>query len=140
MNLRPNRVDVAGLVIAMLTLLGSLAFWSQLPSRVAIHFSAGGDPNTVVPKALAVVLLPVIMLGSLIVMRAAAYYDPPDDGRVFVVTALGTMLLLAAIQFLVLGWNLGYAISMDAVLVGAVVWAIALVAYSYHRTGTIVRT
>ncbi|EMA41995.1 DUF1648 domain-containing protein [Halococcus hamelinensis] len=141
MNLRPNRVDLVGTAIATLTLLGSLTLWSQLPSQVAIHFSASGDPNTVVPKAIAVALIPAVMLGSLAILRVAAHYDPPDDERVFVVTAIGTMLLLlAAVQFLVLGWNLGYAISMDAVLVGAVLWVVALVGYSYHRTGTLVRT
>ena len=92
-----------------------------------------------VSKALAVVLLPAVMLATLAVLRVAARFDPPDDERAFTVTVVETMLLLAVIQFLVLGWNLGYVVSMDAVLVGAVLWAITLVGYSYHRTGTVSR-
>ena len=92
-----------------------------------------------VSKALAVVLLPAVMLATLAVLRVAARFDPPDDERAFTVTVVETMLLLAVIQFLVLGWNLGDVVSMDAVLVGAVLWAITLVGYSYHRTGTVSR-
>lgn len=140
MKLRSNRLDQFGIGITLLTLLVGLVLWDRLPSKIAVHFSAAGDAGVYVSKTIGVVLIPLSMIIAFVVMRRAARFDPPDDNRAFVVTIVGSMIFLAALQFLVLGWNLGYQISFIAVLGATIVWFAVLIGYSAWRTGSVFNT
>ena len=48
---------------------------------------------------------------------------------------VATTGFLATLQFLVLGWNLGYPVPFDLVLVGSLVWAVLLCGYAVRRDG-----
>lgn len=110
-----------------------VAVWARLPAEMAVHFSATGTPDNYVPKPIGVFLVPVVMLFTLAVIRAAFRADPPDDPRLEPVVTGSSMVLLSAAQLLVLAWNLGYSIPFDLVLVGIMLWSIGLVGYGIVR-------
>ncbi|MFW6320476.1 MAG: DUF1648 domain-containing protein [Halohasta sp.] len=120
-----------GLVV--LTAAAGVALWPRLPAEMAIHFSATGTPDNSVSKPLAVFLMPAIMLGTLAVLAGALRVDPPEDPHIPAVTAVSTMGFMAAIQGLVLAWNLGYPVPFDLVIGGAVLWVLALTGYVTAR-------
>ncbi len=130
-----SRSDGLAAGIVALVALAGAALWPRLPAEVAIHFSASGTPDNYVPKAVGVTLLPAVMALTLLVMRAAMRFDPPDDPRVGPVTIVATMGFLGGLQILVLGWNLGYPVPFDLVFVGSLLWAAAICGYTIRREG-----
>ena len=125
-----------GGLIALATAAG-LVLWPDLPAEMAIHFSASGTPDNYVPRLVGILLLPAVMVVTLIVIRWAESVDPPDERRILAVTSTGTMVLLGVVHVLVLAWNVGYDVPFDAVLVGAVLWAVVLGGYAILREGAI---
>lgn len=132
--MRSRRVS-AGLSIGLVvfTAAAGVALWPRLPAEMAIHFSATGTPDNYVSKPLAVFLMPAIMLGTLAFLAAALRVDPPEDPHIASVTAVSTMGFMAAIQGLVLAWNLGYPVAFDLVMVGVLLWVVALLGYVVVR-------
>jgi uncharacterized membrane protein len=120
-----------GLVAA--TALVGLALLPRLPAAFAVHFSAGGTPDTYVPRLVGVVSLPTVMLVTFGVLKLATRVDPPNDPRTMPVVTVATMGLLAGVHLLVIGWNLGYPVSMSVVAGGAVLWSLALAGYVVLR-------
>ena len=120
-----------GLIV--LSVVAGIVVWPRLPAEMAIHFSVTGTPDNYVSKPIAVGLLPAVMAATLVFLAGAFRVDPPDDPRVAAVTTVSTMGLMAAIQALVLAWNLGYPVPFDLVIVGVVVWGAALVGYVAAR-------
>ena len=128
-----GRADRISLGIVVVVTAAGVALFPDLPSKMAIHFSASGTPDNYVPRFVAVGFVPAIMLVTVAVVRGAARLDPPDDSRSMDVIVLGTTALLGAIHLLVLAWNLGYRVPMTLVAVGAVVWATAMTGYVVFR-------
>ncbi|MBV0903826.1 DUF1648 domain-containing protein [Haloarcula salina] len=130
MSLLRNRFGLASAAVVALTAVGGIAVWPRLPAKTAIHFSASGTPDIYVSKSVGVALLPAVMALTLLILDAAFRLDPPATPRIGGVVAVATMAFMGSIHGLVLGWNLGYAVPFDLVLVGSLVWALALVAYA----------
>ena len=128
-----TRLDAITGGLALLTALAGLAVYPRLPAEMAIHFSASGQPDNFAPKAVAVVAIPVVMLLTHVVMQWAVQVDPPADPRTMTGITVATMLLLAAVQGLVLAWNLGYAVPFDIVLVGILLWGALVAGYAIVR-------
>lgn len=126
-TLRP--ADWLAAALALATVLVGVAVLPSLPERVAIHFSAGGTPNNYVSPVVAVLVLPLLMLGTVAVVRVAEAADPPNDPRSIDAVVVGVSALLGVVQVLVLAWNLGYAVPMSAVVVLAVCAAFALAGF-----------
>ena len=135
LHMRPTRTDGLATALLALATLAGVALWSQLPAEVAIHFSASGTPDNYVPKAVGVLMLPAIMLGTLVVLRLALRFDPPSDPMTGPVVTVATMGFLGAIHLLVLGWNAGYPVPIDGLLVGSLVWAVLITAYVVRKEG-----
>lgn len=128
-----RRADWLSLSFVAATALVGFALLPRLPTEVAIHFTAGGTPDNHVSPLVAVLMLPAIALVVIAVVRGAARIDPPKDPRSIDVLLVGVTAMLCAIHLLVLAWNLGYAVSMNAVVVGAVLWTGGLAAYVVVR-------
>ncbi|AQL43388.1 hypothetical protein BV210_12105 [Halorientalis sp. IM1011] len=128
-----NHLDTVSVGLAAVTALAGLAVYPELPAEMAIHFSASGQPDNFVPKAVGVAAVPAGMVLTHLVLKWAVRVDPPDDPRTIVFVTVATMLLLAAIQGLVLAWNLGYAVPFDLVLLGVLAWGALVVAYTAVR-------
>jgi len=129
---RSRNGALSGALIALAVLV-SLALWPRLPAEVAIHFPASGTPDNYVAKSLGVALLPVVMVLTFVFMQLVVRYDPPADPRVPAVVTVATMGFLGTLHVLVLGWNLGYPMPFDLVLVGSLVWAALLCGYAIRR-------
>ncbi|WP_262179582.1 DUF1648 domain-containing protein [Haloarcula laminariae] len=125
-----SRAD--GLAVGLVAPAG-VALWPRLPAEVAIHFSASGAPDNYVPKAVGVAVLPAVMLATVIVMRAAMAADPPSDPQTGPVVVLATTAFLGVVHVLVLAWNAGYAVPLDGLLPGSLVFAALLVGYTLWR-------
>ncbi|WP_459193373.1 DUF1648 domain-containing protein [Halosimplex sp. J119] len=128
-----TRADWLSIAVAVATLGAGLVLWGRLPAEMAIHFSASGTPDNFVPKAIAVAALPALMIALPLVLDGAARLDPPEDPQVIEVVKVATAGLLAAVQGLVLAWNLGHDVPFDLFMAGVAVWAVALVGYSVAR-------
>lgn len=120
---------IDGALVLVATLLG-VAAWPSLPSDVVVHFSADGTPGAAGPRAVGVLLVPAAMVATLVAIRAALRFDPPADERAAIAASSGTMALLAALQAILLAWNLGYAVPVRYVAPVVLLWAAALVSYA----------
>lgn len=123
------------LLCIALAAIASIATYPALPDQVAIHFSATGTPDNYVPPAIAAILLPGIMAITYLFLRYIPTIDPSTNHSVVNVTNAATMTLLAGIHIVVLAWNLGYPIPMDAVLPVVIVWAVLVVGYALWKDG-----
>ncbi|GGK55785.1 DUF1648 domain-containing protein [Haloarcula sebkhae] len=130
MTRRQSHADIASGVVIGLTALAGLTVWSRLPAEIAIHFSASGTPDTYVSKPVGVVLMPALMFATLLVLKGAFRYDPPDVPQVAATITVATMAFMGAVHGLVLAWNLGYPVPFDLVLIGSLVWAVLIVGYA----------
>jgi hypothetical protein len=100
------------------------------------HFDAGGTPDRYVPKAVGVLLAPLIDLAAVGALRYAERVDPTADRRVLSLAVVFVDGLVAYLQGLVLAFNLGWAFSTTAALVPMFSEAAALVEYALYRDGT----
>lgn len=132
MSGRRTRLTINGALVAATTLAG-LAAWPWLPSTMALHFSASGEPGSYVPPALGVVFVPAAMVVTHVVLEKTFEVDPPEVERTGTVASVSTVALLATLQGLVLAWNLGYGVPFDRVLVGVLAWGTVLLAYALWR-------
>lgn len=130
MSLERSRSDIVNAVIIALTALAGVALWTQLPAAVAIHFSASGTPDNYVSKPVGVALMPSLMFVTLLVLKGAFRFDPPESPKVAATVTVATISFMSAIHGLVLAWNLGHPVPFDLVLVGSLLWAILLVVYA----------
>lgn len=133
MALSLTRADWLSLGIAAATLAAGLALWDAFPAEMAIHFTASGTPDNFVPKRVAVVSMPVLTVATVLFMEGAGRFDPPDDPRVLEVVKVATAGLLAAVQGVVLAWNLGHDVPFGLLLGGIAVWTVAVVGYTVVR-------
>jgi uncharacterized membrane protein len=127
---RSRTVDVLGVALAVAAALGGVAVWNDLPATMAIHFDPGGSPDTFVPRAVGVFLLPTLVVVLVGALNVAARYDPPSAPRVLAVSKLWLAALLGYVQWFVVAWNLGYRLSVDLVLAPVLLSAVVLVLWS----------
>jgi uncharacterized membrane protein len=133
MSLPRSRTDGLAVGIVALTALAGVALWPQIPAEVAIHFSASGTPDNYVSKPVGVFLLPVLMVAMLLVLNVSMAADPPSHPQTGPVVVLATTAFLGVVHVLVLAWNAGYAVPLDGLLVGALVFGASLVGYTLWR-------
>jgi uncharacterized membrane protein len=120
MNL--DRRDVAGGGIVLLMALAAALVYPRLPERMAIHFSAAGQPDGYLARPLAVALLPGVAATVLVLFKIVPAIDPLGGNierfqryyDFFVVFAVG---ILAYVHGLVLAYNVGYRFDMTTVVV-----------------------
>ncbi len=132
---RMSRLDAISWGLTGLALAVGVALWSRLPAKIAIHFAAGGTAGSYVPKTVGVVI-PVVMVITWLTCDRAVRFDPPTPSgeRAVTVAVASTLLVMAVLQVLVLGWNLGYAVPFTYVTVGIVLWGGVVAGYAFWRS------
>jgi uncharacterized membrane protein len=128
-----DRYDWLSLALVAATLLAGLALWERLPTEMAIHFSASGEPDNFASKPVAVLSLPAMMVATLLFIEGAGRVDPPENPSVLGVVTVATMALMAAVQGLLFAWNLGYEVPFELFMAGVGVWVVVVVGYAVAR-------
>jgi uncharacterized membrane protein len=131
-----RRADRLSLVVLAVVTAAGLALLPRLPEAVAVHFAGSGAPDNYVSRSVAVFSGPALVLATIIVIRAAAHLDPPTDERSVDTLVLGIAAMEGVVYLLVLGWNIGYAVPLSLVVVGSVLWTLALAGYVVLRETT----
>lgn len=59
------KTEVIGSLTCCILLIGlSLLFWSRLPATLPVHFNGAGEPDSWMPKFMALTVLPLIVIGA----------------------------------------------------------------------------
>ena len=130
-----SRVDTGSLVLIALTTAVGVLLWPQLPPEVAIHVSADGTPGNFVSRTTAVVGMPVVMVVTGAVLKAAGQVDPPEHPETLDAIICSMMALFVVVQLFTLGTGLGYPIPMTVVLLATALWTVFVVGYSLRNEG-----
>ncbi len=110
---------------AALILAGMIGFtfwaWPQLPPRIATHFNLAGQPDGWSPRLVGALLLPGLGALLLLLFSALPRMDPlrrnfPANEPVWWLLCMGIMAVLAAVQLLILGSALGWALDASVVV------------------------
>ena len=130
----PKRRTLVSLGIVLLTAVGSLLVYPNLPQQIAIHFDSAGDPDNYVSKPLGTALLPALALAVTGLFAVIPRLDPlgenfADFERYYDLAAVVTVAILGYVQALVLGYNLGYEVGIQQAL--APVLALVGITFGY---------
>jgi len=128
------RRNAVGLGIVLVAAIASVLAYPDLPQEMAMHFSAGGEPDSYMDKTLGVALMPalgVVILGMFAVLPRL---DPLGENfeefeDYYDLTAVVTVAIIAYVHGAVLGWNLGYQFEMGQVM--APILAVAGIVFGY---------
>ena len=109
----PKRRTLVSLGIVLLTAVGSLLVYPDLPQELAIHFDSAGEPDDYMAKPLGTALLPVLAVLVTGLFAVIPRLDPLGENfaefeRYYDLAAVVTVAILGYVQALVLGYNLGY--------------------------------
>jgi uncharacterized membrane protein len=129
-----DRRDVAGGGIVLLMALAAALVYPRLPKRMAVHFSAAGQPDGYLARPLAVALLPGVAATVLVLFKIVPAIDPLGGNieqfrryyDFFVVFVTG---LLGYVHGLVLAYNVGYRFDMITVVVPLLAATFVVVGY-----------
>jgi len=121
-----RRYDSFAIGLMGLVTLVSLAFWTELPADMAIHWS-GGAPDNVVSKPLAVFGLLALGIGTVVFVRLAPPSLRNADPNTTILFIGG---VFAWAQGLVLVWNLGYRFNMGLAVLPILILAAVFVVYT----------
>jgi len=117
--------------------LAGVLLWPALPDSMAIHFGAGGEPDSFIAKPIAVILTPAIGVASVLLVRyAPEWASRTRSPHVETLSVVFVGSVIAYVQGFVYAWNLGYRPSIWVVLGPVLLAAAAFVAYTYTREGT----
>jgi len=130
----PKRRTLVSLGIVLLTAVGSLLVYQNLPQQIAIHFDSAGDPDNYVSKPLGTALLPALALAVTGLFAVIPRLDPLGENfaefeRYYDLAAVVTVAILGYVQALVLGYNLGYEVGIQQAL--APVLALVGITFGY---------
>jgi uncharacterized membrane protein len=130
----PKRRTLLGAAIVLITALATAVVYPDLPAEMAIHFDAGGEPDSYLTRPLAVALLPGLGLGLLALFAAVPRLDPLGENfaafeRYYDLAVVVTLAILAYVHALIVGYNLGYQFEMGRAI--APVLAVVGVTFGY---------
>jgi uncharacterized membrane protein len=117
----PTRRTTVSLGVVAVTAVASVVVYPNLPQEMAIHFDSGGQPDSYLPKPLAVVFLPALAVGFTALFAVIPRLDPLGENfaefeRYYDLIAVVTVAILGYVQALILAYNLGYAFRIQQVL------------------------
>ncbi|MHB9286263.1 SdpI family protein [Halobacteriales archaeon Cl-PHB] len=131
-----ERRDLVGGGIVLVTVVVSALVYPDLPEEMAIHFGSSGEPNNFVARPLAVVSMPALSVALLALFDVLPRVDPLGENfaefeAYYDLVVVLTVGVLAYVQILILGWNLGYDVPVTQAIV-------PLLAVVYYVVGVVV--
>ena len=114
-----------GYLVAALTAAVSVWAYPRLPPRVATHWGIGGQPDGYSSKLLAVVMLPLMILGMRALLSVLPRIDPKGENyqkfaSTYWLIFNGVIVFMGVIHLAILGYGLGAPVRMDRVVAAAV--------------------
>lgn len=114
-----------GYVVALVAGVVSAWAYPRLPPRVATHWGLSSQPDGYSSKLLAVVMLPVIILGMRALLSVLPRIDPKGENyRKFASTYWlifnGVIVFMGVMHLAILGYGLGAPVRMDRVVAAGV--------------------
>lgn len=102
-------------IVMLLPILAGVILWNKLPEQVPTHFDSKGEVNGWSSRGVAVFGMPLILLGSQILMVGLTLADPKKknlNSKIFNVILWVMPLLSLFVHFLTYGYALGYKIGI----------------------------
>ena len=101
--------------------LFSIAVYSRLPDRVAVHWGISGEPNRFGSRAEGAFLIPALMVVLYLIMQWYPSRDPRAANiakfrGAYDTTVAGTIAFLGVIHVLVLGQSLGWRVDITTLV------------------------
>jgi len=131
-----HRRDAVGIAIVALTVAVSLLTYEELPAQLATNFEASGDPTGTMAKPFALALPTVLAAVMVVVFRVLPAIDPLGDNITafqdyYDLIAVVVVGVIGYVHLLIVGWNLGYDISVAQAVV-------PVLAVTYYVAGVVV--
>lgn len=115
-----NPIVKSIIVLTILSLLGTLYLYGQLPSEVPTHFNYAGIPDNYGPRSfvLFTAILPLIMLAFL---KLVPKMDPKGDaylkhGKAYNIFIIFLMIFFIVIHWVTIGIALGIGLSVNKIV------------------------
>ena len=110
-----------GLLASAAATLFAVLSWPRLPERVASHWDIDGAVNGTMPRFWLVLMMPILAVALAGVLTIAPKVDPkrrnfPLHADAYWVVANAVLLFLALVHVLVIGYNLGWPIQLQVVM------------------------
>lgn len=114
-----------GFVVAALAAAVSAWAYPQLPPRVATHWGLSGQPDGYSSKLVAVVALPLLILGMRGLVSVLPRIDPKGENyqkfaSTYFLIFNGVIVFLGVLHLAILGYGLGAPVRMDRVVAAGV--------------------
>lgn len=108
------------LLLIILPALVGFAVYDQLPAELPIHWNARGEVDNTMPKMVALLVFPAIMLMSNAIFWALPYIDPKkslaNSQKPLQVIQISTTLLVSVLSICTILIGLGYEIDIPTVV------------------------
>ena len=110
-----------GLLASAAATLFAVLSWPRLPERVASHWDIDGAVNGTMPRFWLVLMMPILAVALAGILTIAPKVDPkrrnfPLHAGAYWVVANAVLLFLALVHVLVIGYNLGWPIQLQVVM------------------------
>ena len=115
-----NPIIKSIIILSILSIIGTLCLYSQLPAQVPIHFDYTGVPDNYGPRSFVffTALLPLIML---VFLKVLPKMDPKGDsylkhGKAYNILIIFLMIFLIALHWVTIGIALGIELSINKIV------------------------
>ena len=110
-----------GLLATAAATLFAVLSWPRLPEEVASHWDLNGAVNGTMPRLWLVLMMPILAVALAGILTIAPKVDPkrrnfPLHAGAYWVVANAVLLFLALVHVLVIGYNLGWPIQLQVVM------------------------
>ncbi len=110
-----------GLLASAAATLFAVLSWPRLPEEVASHWDIHGAVSGTMPRIWLVLMMPILAVALAGILTIAPKVDPkrrnfPLHAGAYWVVANAVLLFLALVHVLVIGYNLGWPIRLEKVM------------------------
>ena len=114
--MKKNKMDVFFIVIMLLSIVGTVFIFKDLPDQIPTHWNIKGEVNSYSSKNFAYLtaILPIFLY---ILMKVIPKIDPQKDSyekhdKAFRATMFSVIILLIGIHWMTIGYSLGYLLNI----------------------------
>lgn len=121
-NIKKNKLILITTLICLLPMILSVILYDKLPTQIAVHFDAAGNPNGYANKAMAGFGMPAIMAVVNVFCHIKMNNDPKKRNSAAILQYMGkwiapalSVVLIPMTLFMAMGYNIPTSIVVPAV-------------------------